>query len=361
MSTSRTTTSRTSNTVGSIPVTGRQPTTPAAPSRPSMPSPSDEERELELQLERTREKNRRRKEEKKKAEEEARQKAEEEKQRQEAAERAATARRLEEEAAEKRRRTAAAAAARNRRGPSPGEATTSTRRVEVEIPRVAKKGKVPQRSEASGGDPDDGDDGENDDEDDEERAPCERCYSKKIPCLEQVGKRSTVICKPCHDAKVKCSYSGRPAQARREGGPSGERMAVMESQLAQLLADNRSLREATTRSHQYLRQLLRRQDEDHARLIAMDTRDTMRGAAVPGPSRSVSERPRNLKRRRIMENSEEEEEGEKEEGKIVEEEKDGEGEEEMEEGEKEGEAPAPEKAKTAASDKGKEKEVMEVD
>ncbi|KAJ3872054.1 hypothetical protein F5051DRAFT_445562 [Lentinula edodes] len=353
MSSSRTTT-RTSTTVGSIPVTGRQPTPPAAPTRPSTPDPSDEERELELQLERTRERNRRRKEEKKKAEEEAKQKAEEEKERQEAANQAANARRVEEEAAEKRRRMAAAAAARNRRGPSPGEATTSARRVEVEIPRVVKKGKAPQRNETSGGDLDDGDDGDNDDEEDEEQAPCERCYNKKIPCLEQVGKRSTVICKPCHDAKVKCSYSGRPITVKREGGPSGERMAVMESQLAQLLADNRSLREATSRSHQYLRQLLRRQDEDHARLIAIDTRDAMRESAVPRKSRSVSERPRDLKRRRIVENSEEEEEKEKEEVGTVEGEKDGEGEEEEEE---EGEAPAPKRAKTAASEKGKEKEV----
>ncbi|KAF8827428.1 hypothetical protein HHX47_DHR4000219 [Lentinula edodes] len=167
-----------------------------------------------------------------------------------------------------------------------------------------------------------------------------------------------MICKPCHDAKVKCSYSGRPVQVRREGGPSGERMAVMESQMAQLLADNRSLREATSRSHQYLRQLLRRQDEDHARLIAIDTRDAMRESAIPGPSRSVSEQLRSLKRRRIMENSEEEEEEDKGGEEVVEGEKDGEGEEEEEE---EGEAPAPKKAKTAASEKGKEKEVVVVE
>ncbi|KAJ3870851.1 hypothetical protein F5051DRAFT_447043 [Lentinula edodes] len=280
--------------------------------------------------------------------EEAKRKAEEEKQK--AAERAANARKLEEEAAEKRRRIAAAAAARNRRGPSPGEASTSARRVEVEIPRVVRKAKGKQRMEASGGDPDDGGDGgDDDDEDDEERAPCEWCQQKKIPCLEQVGKRSTVICKPCHDAKVKCSYSGRPVTVKREGGPSGERMTVMESQLAQLLADNRALREATSRSHQYLRQLLRRQDEDHARLIAIDTRDAMREPATLGPSRLVSGRPKNLKRRRVIENSEEEEEKEKEEEKIVEEEKDGEGEDEVEEEEEEGEAPAP---KTAKEDGG---------
>ncbi|KAJ3858277.1 hypothetical protein EV359DRAFT_87977 [Lentinula novae-zelandiae] len=353
MSSSHTTT-RTTTTIGSIPVTGRHPTPPSAPTRPSTPDPSDKERELELQLERTREKNRKRKEEKKKAEEEAKRKAEEERQRQEAAVRAANARKLEEEAAEKRRRMAAAAAVRNRRGPSPGEASTSARRVEVEIPRVVKKGKGRQRIEASGGEPDDGGDSrEDDDDDDEERAPCERCQLKKIPCLEQVGKWSTVICKPCHDAKVKCSYLGRPVQVKREGGPSGERMAVMESQLAQLLADNQALREAASRSHQYLRQLLRRQDEDHARLIAIETRNAMTGPAIPGPSRLVSDRPRNLKRRQVIENSEEEEEEEK----IVEGEKDGEGEEEVEEGKEEGEVPALKKAKTAASEKGKEKEV----
>ncbi|KAJ3858829.1 hypothetical protein EV359DRAFT_87146 [Lentinula novae-zelandiae] len=208
-----------------------------------MPDPSDEERELELQLECTREKNRRRKEEKR-AEEEARRKAEEEKQKKEAAIWATNARKLEEEEEDSSSSSSA----------EPSGALTE---VEVEIPHVVKKKKAPQRNKASGGDPDDGN------EDDKERAPCERCFNKKIPCLEQVGKRSTVICKPCHDAKVKCSYLGRPVQVKRKGGPSSEQMAVMESQMAQLLADNRALREAALRSHQYLRQLLRRQDEDH--------------------------------------------------------------------------------------------------
>ncbi|KAJ3858100.1 hypothetical protein EV359DRAFT_88271 [Lentinula novae-zelandiae] len=159
----------TTTAVGSIPITGGTDNQPPEPTRPTMPDPSDEECELELQLERTREKKRKLKEEKKRAEEEAKRKAEEEKQRQEAAVRAANARKMEEEVAEKRRRIAAAAAARNRRGPSPGEATTSARRVEVEIPWVVRKGKTPQRHETSGGDPDDGDDGGNDEE---ERAPC---------------------------------------------------------------------------------------------------------------------------------------------------------------------------------------------
>ncbi|KAJ3858389.1 hypothetical protein EV359DRAFT_69046, partial [Lentinula novae-zelandiae] len=182
---------------------------------------SDEERELERNRERLQKLKEKRKAEeaaKKKAEEEAaRRAAEEEKARQEAAARAAHARRIEEEATEKRRWIAAAAAARNCRGPSPGKASTSARRVEVELPWVVRKGKGQQRTEASSGDLDDGDDGGDDDDDNkEERAPCERCQLKKIPCLEQVGKRNTVICKPCEE--------GRRAKQRmdgRNGEPDG--------------------------------------------------------------------------------------------------------------------------------------------
>ncbi|KAJ3846110.1 hypothetical protein EV368DRAFT_89548 [Lentinula lateritia] len=120
-------------------------------------------------------------------------------------------------------------------------------------------------------------------------------------------------------------------------------MAVMESQMAQGLADLRALRETHSRSQQYLRQLLRRQDEDHARLIAIETRLAMIGPAAPATLRAVSERPRNLKRRRIVEESEEEvqEQEEEEVGK-------GDEEEEKQEGE-----PAPKKARL---EKGKERE-----
>ncbi|KAJ3859063.1 hypothetical protein EV359DRAFT_86855 [Lentinula novae-zelandiae] len=305
MSSSRTTT-QTTTAVGSIPITGGTDYQPSELTCLTTPDPSDEECELELQLERTREKKRKMKEEKKRAEEEAKQKVEEERQKQEAATRAANARKMEEEAAEKRRKIAAAAAAWNRRGPLPSEATTSACRVEGEVPRVVRKGKTPQRNKASGGDPDDGDDGGNDDNDnEEEQAPCEQCYNKKIPCLEQ------------------------PVQVRREGGLSRERMAVMESQMAQLLADNQALRESASRSHQYLRQLLRPQDEDH------------------GPLRSVSEKPRTLKRRRIIENSKAEQEEERE----IKEKEVQEGEEEGEEEEEE--EPVPKKA---WSEKGKERE-----
>ncbi|KAJ3804742.1 hypothetical protein F5876DRAFT_82657 [Lentinula aff. lateritia] len=255
---SRTTTQSITN-IGSIPITGGTDNPPPAPTRPTTLSASEKEWELEEQLEHNRERLQKLKE-KRKAEEAAKKKAEEEaarrvqkrkKAREEApiysrykaAARAVQVRRLEEEAAEKRRRVAVAAAARGRQGPAPSEATTSQQRMEVEIPRLIKKGTGKQGAEAR--DPDDGDNGSDggDDEDDEdEKAPCERCRIKKIPCLQQEGKRTTVICKSCHDSKVRCSFSNqRVASKQREGG-SGERLAVMESQLAQGLADVRSLR-----------------------------------------------------------------------------------------------------------------------
>ncbi|KAJ3911255.1 hypothetical protein F5877DRAFT_86240 [Lentinula edodes] len=183
----------------------------------------------------------------------------------------------------------------------------------VEIRREKGKGRAGILARPVGGDPDDSD---NDDDDEEEREPCGRCKAKKIPCLQQAGKRSSVICKPCHDSKVWCSFLGRPSTVKWEGG-SGERIAVMESQMAQSLADLRALREANSKSHQYLRQLLRRQEDNHARLIAMETRMAMMGMgeepAVAGPSSRRTERRRPLKRRRIVEESAEEEEEEEKE------------------------------------------------
>ncbi|KAJ3871233.1 hypothetical protein F5051DRAFT_446458 [Lentinula edodes] len=144
--------------------------------------------------------------------------------------------------------------------------------------------------EPVGGDPDDGDDGDDDDDDEEDRAPCERCKAKKLPCQMQAGKRGSIICKPCHNAKVRCSYSGRPTTSKQREGSSGERIAVMESQMAQSLADLRALWEADSKTHQYLCQLLRRQEDDHARLIAMEMRMAMmgmgEGPAMAGPPSS---------------------------------------------------------------------------
>ncbi|KAJ3849910.1 hypothetical protein EV368DRAFT_85076 [Lentinula lateritia] len=127
---------------------------------------------------------------------------------QDARDRAAWAQEQEDGVVERRRKLAGAAAARSQGGTSTGEASVLPRRPVVEIPRVKSKGKA--RAPPVGKDPDDGDDGDNDDDDEEDREPCEQCKVKKIPCQKQAGKRSSVICKPCHDSKVRCLYSGRP-------------------------------------------------------------------------------------------------------------------------------------------------------
>ncbi|KAJ3859005.1 hypothetical protein EV359DRAFT_86926 [Lentinula novae-zelandiae] len=126
MSTSRTTT-ETTNTVGSIPITGGTDPRPLAPTRPITPSASNEEWELERQMERNRERLQKLKE-KRKAKEVAKKKAEE-KQREEVAARGHE--------------------------------------------RQEKKGKGHLRPEAVGGNPDDGDDGDDDDDAEDERAPCQ--------------------------------------------------------------------------------------------------------------------------------------------------------------------------------------------
>ncbi|KAJ3804894.1 hypothetical protein F5876DRAFT_82459 [Lentinula aff. lateritia] len=199
------------------------------------------------------------------------------------------------EVVEQRRRLAEAAITRSQRGTSPSRTSASPARPVVKLKRMVKgKGKEQAWAEAIGGDPDDSRDGN-----DEEQAPCKRCRSKKISCQKQAGKRSSIIL------------------SKQRDGPPGEHMAVMESQMAQGLANLRALREAHSRSQQHL--------------LAMAS------PAALGPSRMVSERLRDLKRRRMVEHSDEEEE-EKEE-------------------EEEDEASAPKKVKTVASEKGKEQEV----
>ncbi|KAJ3897177.1 hypothetical protein F5879DRAFT_928031 [Lentinula edodes] len=155
--------------------------------------------------------------------------------------------------------------------------SASPRRPVVEIRRkLTNKGKGKAKAQPVGGDPDDGDDGDDDgdddDDDEDDRAPCERCKNKKLPCQMQPGKRSSIIC------------------------GSGERIAIMESQMAQSLADLWALQEADSKTHQYLRQLLRKQEDDHARLIAIETRMAMMGmgggSATAGPSRGTTERRR---------------------------------------------------------------------
>ncbi|KAJ3911332.1 hypothetical protein F5877DRAFT_86130 [Lentinula edodes] len=270
-----------------------------------------------------------------KAEEEAAKVAAEKKKKvQEAQEQARQARRQEEEVAERRRLLAAAATARSQRGTSPSEVSVSSQRPVVEIQRTKSKGKGKARAEPVGGDPDNGDDG---DDDDDDKEPCERCRVKKISCQMQAGKRSSVICKPCHDAKVWCSYSGRPSMVKEEGGsnPTGDRLAVLESQVAQLLANNRQLRDGQVKANTYHRHFNRKLDW----LITDAARRRRSPPEMPeaGPS-GISR-----KRRRVVD-SDEEEAREVEERVEKEVETDGEGEEE--EMEEKGSAP---------TEKGKER------
>ncbi|KAJ3858410.1 hypothetical protein EV359DRAFT_87790 [Lentinula novae-zelandiae] len=253
-------------------------------------------------------------------------------------ERALRAQQQEEAVTERRRVLAAAATARSRRGTSPSEVSASPRRPVVEVPKARSKGKDKTKAQPMGEDPDDNND--------EERAPCERCRGKKIPCQMQAGKRSSIICKPCHDAKVQCSYSTRPFTVKQEGGsnPTGEQLAVLESQMAQLLADNRQLREGQVKANTYHRHFNKKLDwlmVDAAR--RRKSPPEMPEAGPSGLSRKC---------RRVVDSDEEEEE-EKEVEKGIE----GEVEEEAEkEGEGEGEAPAP---KRARSEEGKEREDIE--
>ncbi|KAJ3897232.1 hypothetical protein F5879DRAFT_996354 [Lentinula edodes] len=161
-------------------------------------------------------------------------------------------------------------------------------------PPQKDKGKGKAKAQPVDEDPDDGDD------DDDEKEPYERCRTKKISCQMQAGKRSSIICKSCHDAKVRCSYSGRPSTVKREGGsnPTGERLAVLESQVAQLLADNRQLRDGQVKANTYHRHMNRKLDW----LVT----DAARRRRTPPelPQAGPSELPK--KRRRVMDSDEEE-------------------------------------------------------
>ncbi|KAJ3897961.1 hypothetical protein F5879DRAFT_995327 [Lentinula edodes] len=241
---------------------------------------------------------------------------------QEARERAHRAQQQEEEVAERRRLLAAAATARSQRGTSPSEVPVSLRRPVVEISKKSK-GKGKAKAQPIDKDPDDSDD---------EKEPCERCRTKKISCQMQAGKRSSIICKPCHDAKVRCSYSGRPSTVKREGGsnPTGECLAVLESQVAQLLADNRQLRDGQVKANTYHRHINRKLD--WLLTDAVRRRRTPPELPEAGPSGLLK------KQRRVMD-SDKEKDCERE--KEVEEqgmEEDGEGDEE----------PAPAKGKERA-------------
>ncbi|KAJ3898042.1 hypothetical protein F5879DRAFT_927366 [Lentinula edodes] len=203
-------------------------------------------------------------------------------------EQAIWARQQEEEVVEQRRLFADAVTTRSQRGTSPTEMSASPRRPVMEIRRMVKsKGKGKAWATPVGGDPDDGDGDDNNNDKEDQCAPCKQCRSKKIPCQMQAGKRSSIICKPCHNTKVQCLYSGRPSTLKQEEGanPTGERLAVLESQVAQLLADNWYLREGQMKANMYHRHFNQKLD-----WLIMDA--TRRRSLLP--SRLLFNRPGSL-------------------------------------------------------------------
>ncbi|KAJ3864082.1 hypothetical protein EV359DRAFT_81753 [Lentinula novae-zelandiae] len=124
----------------------------------------------------------------------------------------------------------------------------------------------------------------------------------------QAGKRSSIICKPCHDAKVKCSYSGRPSIVKKEvnAHPTGEHLAVLESQVAQLLADNRQLRDGQVKANTYHRHFNRKLDW----LITNAAQRRRSPPEIPEAGLSGVSR----KRRRVVDSDEEEEQRMEEDG-----------------------------------------------
>ncbi|KAJ3871391.1 hypothetical protein F5051DRAFT_446262 [Lentinula edodes] len=176
-----------------------------------------------------------------------------------------------EEVVERRRLLAAAATTRSQRGTSPSEMSASPWRAIVEIWRTTKsKGKGKARAEPVGGDPDD-------------------------------------------DA-------GWPSTVKREGGsnPTGKHLAVLESQVAQLLANNRQLRDGQVKANTYHRHFNRKLDWLITNAARRKSPPEMPEAGPSGLLR---------KRQRVVD-SNEEEEREIEEQAEKEVEKDGEGEQE---------------------------------
>ncbi|KAJ3846714.1 hypothetical protein EV368DRAFT_88610 [Lentinula lateritia] len=142
-----------------------------------------------------------------------------------------------------------------------------------------------------------------------------------------------------------CGGQGGKGKKRYRAGSRGfesagvldERLAVIESQMAQLLVETRALRKQMARSEQYCLQIMRKSDEYTDRLVAIEVMLPMAQPGIVGTSRLGSGMLQLPKKRRIVEDSEEEEEREESEDE--------------EEGEEEGEgAPAPKKKRTAESE-----------
>ncbi|KAJ3803712.1 hypothetical protein F5876DRAFT_84619 [Lentinula aff. lateritia] len=143
----------------------------------------------------------------------------------------------------RRRKLADAAAARGQQGTSPSEVLVSPWRPVAEIRRGKDKGKGEARPEPVGGDLGNGDDGNDSNDDEEDQAPCEQCKNKKLSYQMQAGKRSSIILK-------------------KEGGsrPAGEQLAILESQMARVLTNDRQLWDGQTRAHSYHYHIVKKLD-----------------------------------------------------------------------------------------------------
>ncbi|KAJ3886916.1 hypothetical protein GG344DRAFT_81252 [Lentinula edodes] len=215
----------------------------------------------------------------KKAEEEAARVAAEKKKK--AQEWAKRARQQREEVVERRRLLAAAATTRSQRGTSPSEMSASPWRAIVEIWRTMKsKGKGKARAE------------------------------KILGALRMMQGEKDLL-----------PDAGWPSTVKWEGGsnPTGEHLAVLESQVAQLLANNWQLRDGQVKANTYHRHFNRKLNW----LITDAARRRKSPPEMPEAGPSGLSR----KRQRVVD-SNEKEEREIEEQAEKEVEKDGEGEEE---------------------------------
>ncbi|GAW05859.1 hypothetical protein LENED_007744 [Lentinula edodes] len=271
MSTSRTTTT-TNTTAGPLRSRPAVPPPPANPVGQENEDLGDDEDEI---LRRAHERVRRIREQKaaaaakKKADEEAAKKVAEDARKK----KVAAARELEE----RRRLMAEAATTRSQRGTSPSEMSVSPQRPVVELRRVVK-GKGKAKAQPVGGDPDDGDDGDDDDDDEEDRAPCEWCKAKKLPCQMQAGKRSSII-----------------YLEAREGGPRRAYLPSWRAKWLRARSTSGRYGRRDSKTPSVPSQLLRRQEDDHARLMPW-----RRGWSGYGGDRAEDRRGGTAERRRPL-------------------------------------------------------------
>ncbi|KAJ3916895.1 hypothetical protein F5877DRAFT_80436 [Lentinula edodes] len=96
-----------------------------------------------------------------------------------------------------------------------------------------KAGKA--KAQLVGGDPNNGNNGNDNDNDKEDKEPCKQCKAKKIPCQMQAGKRSSIICKSCHNTKkstVFVLWSALNGEVRRGFQPNCSGKASQKEEFA---------------------------------------------------------------------------------------------------------------------------------